>query len=46
MKIDIIKETKEIFREYIKNYDTEDEKTMERYNEIYEIAKKYLEEKG
>ena len=26
MKIDIIKETKEIFREYIKNYDTEDEK--------------------
>lgn len=29
-----------------KRFTFKDKKTMERYNEIYEIAKKYLEEKG
>lgn len=41
----IIKENGYLEKLY-KRFTFKDEKTMERYNEIYRIAKKYLEEKG
>lgn len=41
----IIKENRYIEKLYIR-FTFKDEKTMERYNEIYKTAKKYLEEKG
>ena len=41
----IIKENGYLEKLY-KRFTFKDKKTMERYNEIYEIAKKYLEEKG
>lgn len=41
----IIKENVYLEKLY-KRFTFKDEKTMERYNEIYRIAKKYLEEKG